>query len=331
MIRYVIKRILFMIPILIGVTFLVFILLSFTPGDPARVALGSTATDEQLQLFREQNGLNDPTIVQYFNYMKKAVTTGDLGTSYTTRQSVTSMIKVRVGNTLFLSFSSMALTIVVALFLGIAMAVRQNTFFDNFMRVVTLIFTSMPEFWLAIMMILLFTVKLRLLPSNGLFEHPGDWIMPVVALALTGITLCSRTGRSSMLEVINQDYIRTARAKGLKYNYIIRRHALKNAMLPMVTVYGRIIATCFSGSVVLETVFGINGIGRMMTYALRQKDVPTVMGGIIISACVITTVNLLTDVTYAFIDPRIKSKYTRRKNKQWAVSADEPEAVAANG
>lgn len=319
-----------MVPILIGVTLLVFFLLSFTPGDPARVALGSTATEEQLELFREQNGLNDPLIVQYFDYMKKAVT-GDLGTSYTTRQSVTSMIEVRIGNTLFLSFSSMALTIVVALFLGIAMAVRQNTFFDNFMRVFTLIFTSMPEFWLAMILIMLFSVKLGLLPSSGFFETRGDTIMPVVALALTGITLCSRTGRSSMLEVINQDYIRTARAKGLKYSYIIRRHALKNAMLPMVTVYGRIIATCFSGSVVLETVFGINGIGRMMTYALRQKDVPTVMGGIIISACIIVIVNLLTDVTYAFIDPRIKSKYTRRKTKQLAVNSDESDAAGANG
>jgi len=330
MFRYVLKRIIFMVPILIGVTLLVFFLLSFTPGDPARVALGSTATEEQLELFREQNGLNDPLIVQYFDYMKKAVT-GDLGTSYTTRQSVTSMIEVRIGNTLFLSFSSMALTIVVALFLGIAMAVRQNTFFDNFMRVFTLIFTSMPEFWLAMILIMLFSVKLGLLPSSGFFETRGDTIMPVVALALTGITLCSRTGRSSMLEVINQDYIRTARAKGLKYSYIIRRHALKNAMLPMVTVYGRIIATCFSGSVVLETVFGINGIGRMMTYALRQKDVPTVMGGIIISACIIVIVNLLTDVTYAFIDPRIKSKYTRRKNKELAVNPDEPDAAGANG
>jgi len=310
-----------MIPILIGVTLLVFFLLSFTPGDPARLVLGATATEEQLYLFREQNGLNAPLIIQYVNYMAKAVT-GDLGVSFTTRQTVNSMIAVRVGNTLFLSFTSMALTIVVAMFLGIAMAVKQNSFFDNFMRVASLIFTSMPEFWLALMMILLFAVKLKWLPSSGLFAHTGDTIMPILCLALSGITLCSRTGRSSMLEVKNQDFIRTARSKGLSNTYIIRRHALKNALLPMVSVYGRIIATCFSGSVVIETVFGINGIGRMMTYALRQKDVPAVMGSIIISACVITVVNLLTDITYAFIDPRIKSRYTRRKRKPEAVSAD---------
>jgi len=310
-----------MIPILIGVTLLVFFLLSFTPGDPARLVLGATATEEQLNLFREQHGLNAPVLVQYYNYMTKAVT-GNLGISFTTRQTVNSMIAIRVGNTLFLSFSSMALTIIVALFLGVAMAVKQNSLFDNSMRVISLIFTSMPEFWLALMMIMLFSVTLRWLPPSGLKDFKTA-IMPVLCLAFSGITLCSRTGRSSMLEVLNQDFIRTARAKGLRSNYIIRRHALKNALLPMVSVYGRIIATCFSGSVVIESVFGINGIGRMMTYALRQKDVPAVMGSIIISAGVITVVNLLTDLTYAFIDPRIKSKYTRRKSKPEAVSADE--------
>ena len=309
------------IPIMIGVTLLLFFLLSLTPGDPAKIVLGSTATEEELNLFREQNGLNDPLIMQYVNYMAKAVT-GDLGISFVTRQSVNSMIATRAPATLFLSFASMAVTIVVALFLGIAMAVKQNSFFDNFMRVLTVIFTSMPQFWLGLMMIILFTVKLRWLPSAGLFATSGDWIMPIICLAMGGITMCARTGRSSMLEVINQDYIRTARAKGLRYNYIIRRHALKNALLPMVSVYGRIIATCFSGSVVLEQVFGINGIGQMMTNALRQKDVPAIMGSIIISAFVITIVNLLTDLTYAFIDPRIKSKYVRRKTKVKAVSAN---------
>ncbi len=321
MLRYIIKRLILIIPIMIGVTLFLYLLLSLTPGDPAKIALGSTATEEQLELFREQNGLNDPLIIQYVKYMAKAVT-GDLGTSFLTRQSVNSMIATRAPTTLFLSFASMAFTIIVALFLGIAMAVKQNSFFDNFMRVVTVIFTSMPQFWLGLMMILLFTVKLKWLPSSGLFNAPGDWIMPIICLAMGGITMCARTGRSSMLEVINQDYIRTARAKGLKYNYIIRKHALKNSLLPMVSVYGRIIATCFSGSVVLEQVFGINGIGQMMTNALRQKDVPAIMGSIIISALVITIVNLLTDLTYAFIDPRIKSKYTRHKNKQKVVSAN---------
>jgi len=317
MFRYVIKRLVLIIPILIGVTFFLFMLLQLTPGDPAVIALGVGATEEQLDLFREQTGLNKPVIVQYINYMIRAVQ-GDLGTSYLTRQTVSSMIGTRVGATLFLSFSSMAFTIIVALFLGIAMAIKQNSFFDNFMRVVTTVLTSMPLFWLSIMMILLFTAWLGWLPSAGL----GTWkhsIMPIFCLACQGITMCTRTGRSSMLEVINQDYIRTAEAKGLKRHYIIRRHALKNSMLPMVSVYGRIIATCFSGSVVVESIFGISGIGRMMTDALRQKDVPAILGSIIISCVVISIVNLLTDITYAFIDPRIKSQYTHRKVKLEAV------------
>jgi peptide/nickel transport system permease protein len=303
---------------MIRVRFFVFMILSLTPGDPAVIALGSDATEEQLELFREQNGLNAPIIIQYLNYMKAAVT-GDLGTSYITRQSVSEMISVRAPTTLTLAFSSMILTVIISLPLGVIMAVKQNSVFDNIMRVITIIFTSMPQFWMALMMILLFSVTLRWLPPNG-FDSFKAAIMPIVCLAFGGITMCARTGRSSMLEVIHQDYIRTARAKGLRYKYIIRRHALKNSMLPMITVYGRIVATCFGGAVVLETVFGINGLGQMMTAAVRQKDAPAILGSIIISACIITIVNLPTDLAYAFIDPRIKSKYIRRMKEHKVVS-----------
>ena len=319
MVLYVIKRLLLIIPIMIGVTFFLFMLLSLMPGDPARTVLGSNATEEQLEMFREQNGLNDPLLVQYVSYMTKAVT-GDFGISYNTRLPVTQMISVRVGITLLLSFSSMFLTIAIAMPLGVVMAVKQNTFFDNIMRVVTTILTSMPQFWLAIMFILLFSVYLGWLPPSGI-ATPSALIMPIVCLACQGITMCARTGRSSMLEVVNQDYIRTARAKGLTKGHIIRKHALKNALLPMVSVYGRIIATCFSGSVVIESVFGINGIGQMMTNALRQKDAPAIMGSIIISCFVITIVNILTDITYAFIDPSIKSRYIGHKPKQKSAAA----------
>jgi len=321
MIRFIVQRLLLIIPILIGVTLLIFLIMSLTPGDPARIAMGSEATEDQLNFFRKETGLDQPLMVQYVNYMAKAVT-GDLGTSFITRQSVSSMIAIRVGNTLFLSFTSMFTAIIVALFLGIAMALKQNSAFDNIMRVLTIVFTSMPQFWLALMMILLFTVTLGLLPSVGLgtFEQA---IMPIICLAMGGLTACARTGRSSMLEVIGQDYIRTARAKGLTRGYIIRRHALKNALLPMVSVYGRIISSCFAGSVVIESVFGITGIGQMITNALRQKDVPAIMGCIIISACVIAIVNLATDLTYGFIDPRIKSMYVTRKRKVKEASASE--------
>ena len=320
MIRYVIKRVIMIIPIMIGVTFFLFMLLTLTPGDAALIVLGTNATEDQIQMFRDQNGLNDPALVQYVNYMVKVVT-GDLGTSFNTRQSVNYMIATRAPTTLSLSLSSMVLTIAIAMPLGVFMAVKQNSLFDNSMRVVTIVLTSMPLFWLAMMMILLFTVRLNWLPSSGVGSFKAV-LMPVICLACQGITMCARTGRSSMLEVINQDYIRTARAKGLRRGYIIRRHALQNAMLPMVSIYGRIIATCFSGSVVIEQIFGISGIGQMMLDALRQKDVPAIMGSIVISCLVISLVNLLTDVAYAFIDPRIKAKYVRRKSKLLEVSAN---------
>jgi len=306
---------------MIGVSLFLFLLLSLTPGDPALVAMGPGATEDQLEMFREQNGLNDPLVVQYFSYMISAAK-GDLGISYTTRQTVSSMIAVRAPNTLTLSGIAMSLTMIIAVILGVSMAVNQNSFYDNLMRVLTIILTSMPQFWLALMMILLFTVALGWLPSSGL-DTVSAYVMPIVCLACGGITLLARTARSSMLEVINQDYIRTARAKGLKRHYIIRRHALKNSMLPVVSVFGRIVSHIFGGSVVLETVFGINGLGQMMTSALRQKDVPAIMGSMLIAAAVVVVVNLATDVIYGFLDPRIKSKYVRRKSKPEVVTADE--------
>ena len=321
MLTYIIKRLLMIIPMLIGVTIFLFFLLAMTPGDPAEIALGGNATQEQLELFRQQNGLDRPIPIQYLNYMRGVVLRGDLGTSYFTRQSVSTMIAERVGLTLFLSLTSLALTIVVALILGVAMALRQNSVFDNTMRVATVVLTSMPQFWMALILMLLFTVSLRLLPSAGLTSAKHA-ILPLVCLTLGPITLCARTGRASMLEVINQDYIRTARAKGMPRGYIIRKHALKNSLLPMVTIYGRMMGNCFAGAVVIEMVFGINGVGKMMTDALRSKDIPAMMGSVIISACVIILTNLLTDLVYAFIDPWIKSQFVRRKYKPVIVSME---------
>ena len=324
MVSYIIKRLLMIIPMLVGVTIFLFFLLALTPGDPAEMALGGNVKQEQIEMFRQQHGLDKPLPIQYLNYMK-GVVVGNLGISFYTKQSVTTMIATRVGVTLFLTLTSLALTIIIALLLGIAMAVRQNSFFDNFMRVSTVVLMSMPQFWMALMLMLLFTVRMGWLPSTGLTSVKHA-IMPLVCLSLVPITMCARTGRASMLGVLNQDYIRTARAKGLRYQYIIRRHALKNSLLPMVTIYGRMMGNCFAGAVVIEMIFGINGVGKMMTEALRMKDVPAMMGSVIISAVVIIVVNLLTDLVYAFIDPQIKSIYLKHRRKHAAaqvVNADE--------
>lgn len=315
--KYLLKRILLIIPILIAVTIAIFFLLSLSPGDPALLVLGSNASEQDLQLFREQYGLDKSLPEQYLNYMKN-VLKGDFGTSYATKQRVMDMVGVRIGNTLTLCAGAVALIAILGIVLGVCMALKQNSIFDNIARVLVLFFSAMPQFWLGMMLILLFCVQLKLLPSSGMESFKAA-ILPVICTAMGGVTVVSRTSRSSMLEVIHQDYIRTARAKGLKQGYIVRRHALKNALLPIITVLGRYVGASFGGAVVVETVFSINGIGKMMVDALKQKDIPTIMGSVIISALLIAFVNLIVDIAYAYIDPRIKSQYAGAKKKKQKV------------
>lgn len=320
MIRYIIKRILQIIPIVLGVSILVFTMLSFAPGDPARLALGVNATQEQLFQFKEEHGLNKPVPVQYINYVKNALQ-GDLGQSYISKQEISDMIRLRLPNTLRLSLAGIALIVIVQIPLGIALAVKQNTVFDNSMRVVTLVLASMPEFWLGLMLMLLFSVQLRWLPSTG-FDTVRHMIMPVICASTYGWASGSRLTRASMLEVIRQDYIKTARAKGLDERVVIRKHALKNALMPTITSIGVEVGFCFGGSIVIEQLFGINGMGRMLVEALRQKDIPVIMGGVIVVAILIALTNLLTDLAYAVVDPRIRSLYIKpKKYRQKEVTA----------
>ncbi|RNB83591.1 ABC transporter permease [Brevibacillus nitrificans] len=318
--RYILKRLLQMIPIVIGVSVIVFLLLSLSPGDPAKMILGLNAKEEELALMREQLGLNDPIPLQYFHYMKN-VLIGDFGTSYSTKQSVIEMIAVRLPPTLILSFGSLLTILIVAIPLGIALAVKQNSPFDNIMRVVSLFFAAMPGFWIGILMIILFSVKLGWLPANG-FDKPSAMIMPIICSSIAGWAVNSRITRASMLDVIRQDYIRTARAKGLKESVVIRKHALKNALLPTITSVGMAVGGCFGGSVIMEMLFGINGMGKMMIDALRQKDIPTIMAGVIITSVIIAVANLLTDLAYSYVDPRIRSMYARRRTIRKEVAGN---------
>ncbi|GED71881.1 peptide ABC transporter permease [Brevibacillus reuszeri] len=316
--RYILKRLLQMIPIVIGVSVIVFLLLSLSPGDPAKMILGLNAKEEELSMMREQLGLNDPIPVQYFHYMKN-VLVGDFGTSYSTKQSVIEMIGVRLPPTLILSFGSLLTILIVAIPLGIALAVKQNSHFDNIMRVVSLFFAAMPGFWIGILMIILFSVRLGWLPANG-FDKPSAMIMPIICSSIAGWAVNSRITRASMLDVIRQDYIRTARAKGLKESVVIRKHALKNALLPTITSVGMAVGGCFGGSVIMEMLFGINGMGKMMIDALRQKDIPTIMAGVIITSVIIAVANLLTDLAYSYVDPRIRSMYAKRRTLRKEVA-----------
>lgn len=307
MTKYFLTRLLHVIPVLIATTLLVFALLSLSPSDPAQLILGMGAKPDQLEMMREQLGLNDPLLVRYARYMG-GVVTGDMGMSYSTNRPVAELIGARLPNTLILAFGSLLLILIVAIPLGIALAVRQNSVFDNVMRVVTLLTAAMPSFWLGLMLIIFFSVRLGWLPSSGLDSIKAA-IMPLICLSVASWTVMSRLTRASMLDVIGQDYIRTARAKGLTHGVIMRKHALRNALIPVVTSVGLLIGQVVGGAVVIEILFGINGIGKMMVDAVRQQDVPTIMGGVLISAVVIAIANLLTDLSYAVIDPRLESMY----------------------
>ncbi len=307
MTTYVLQRLLHIVPVLLATTLLVFALLSLSPSDPAQLILGMGAKPEELAMLREQLGLDDPLLVRYVNYLGGAVQ-GDFGVSYSTKRPVFEMIGVRLPNTLILAFGSLMLILLVAVPLGVALAVRQNSLFDNVMRVLTLVTAAMPGFWLGLMLILLFSVRLGWLPSSGLADVRSA-IMPLICLSVAGWTVTSRLTRASMLDVISQDYIRTARAKGLPQTVVMRKHALRNALLPVVTSVGLLIGQSVGGAVVIEILFGINGIGKMMVDAVRQQDVPTIMGGVLIAAVVIAVANLLTDLSYAVIDPRLESMF----------------------
>lgn len=324
--KYIVKRLLQVIPILLAVSVIVFLILSYSPGDPAKLILGMNATEEQLVQLRSQLGLDKPVPIQYLNYMKNLLK-GDFGTSYTTKLKVLDMIKVRLPITMTLAFGGLILIYIIGIPLGILLAVKQNSIFDNVARVLSLIMAAMPEFWLGLLLMLLFSVKLHLLPPNG-FETPLHWIMPMLCYAVAGWATRSRLARACLLDVIRQDYIRTAKAKGLSERTVIYKHALKNALLPLVTSLGMEIGLCFGGAVVIEELFGINGIGKMLLAALRQKDIPTIMAGVLITAALIALSNLMVDLIYAFIDPRIRSVYIKSNKRTKKITE---KGVVVNG
>ena len=328
MLKFIAKRLLVMIPVLIGVTFIIFSMMYITDGDPARMMLGDLATDEEVEALREEMGLNDSFFTQYFNYLGDLLH-GDLGTSYATKQPVAAVVAARLPATIKLAFLSCLFAIVVGVSIGIISAVRQYSVVDSIARVVSLLGISLPNFWLALLLMLLFSVKLGWLPASGLYG-PAYYIMPMISISAVSIATFARTTRSSMLEVIRQDYIRTARAKGQNEWVIVFRHALKNALIPIITIVGVQFATALGGAVVNEQVFAIPGLGKLMVDSIKSRDFPVVQGGVLIIAFMFSILNLLIDLLYAFVDPRIKSQYMKgNKNKKKlapAKSAEEGKA-----
>ena len=306
MLRYIIRRVLFLIPVLLGVAFCVFTLLYLTPGDPARMVLGDMATDEAIKEFRDKEGLNDPYLVQFGNYVWKAIN-GDIGRSYSSRRPVMKELLTAFPYTLKLSAFAMIIAILIGIPCGIISAIKQYSWFDTITMIFAMVGLSMPVFWLGLLLILLFSVHLRWLPSSG-FSTFKAMILPSVALAAQSISMVTRMTRSSMLEVVRADYIRTARAKGQKESVVIWVHALRNALIPVVTLCGLQFGSLLSGAILTETVFAVPGVGQLMIRAIMARDYPMVQGGVLFVAIAFSIVNLLVDLLYAYIDPRIKAE-----------------------
>ncbi len=312
MLRFILKRLLMMIPVLIGVTFVIFSIMYFTPGDAADMILGEMATPSDKQLFREQNGLTGSFATQYFNYMTKLVTKGDMGISYTTKRSVSTEILDRFPTTLKLAAFSVMVAVIIGIVMGIISATQQYSIIDNICTMLSMIGVSMPNFWQGMMLIIVFSVVLGWLPSSG-FATPAHWILPAWTIGTAASATIMRMTRSSMLEVIRQDYIRTARSKGQTERIVIWKHALKNALIPIITVVGLQFGRLLGGAVIIETVFSIPGLGKLLIDAIKANNYPMVQGGCLFIAVVMSLMNLLVDILYAFVDPRIRSQYVRKK------------------
>lgn len=319
MASYFLRRLLQSIPLLLGISVLVFLLMQMTPGGPLSVGEGgaSSATAAQLEQLRGRYGLDDPLFVQYFNWMG-GVLTGDWGNSYQTGRPVLEVIGERVPTTLLLTLTAFVLSLILALLIGVQSGVRKDSWFDHVATALTYAGLAVPGFWLALMLIFVFSYSLDWLPSSGLRDlrssHDGfaavldvarHLVLPVLSLVLVSIAGLARHVRSSVIEVLDQDYIRTARASGLPEGTVIRRHVLKNASLPVVTIAVLMLPDLFLGAVVTETIFGLPGMGRLFVESADLRDYPVLLGILMIAALLVLLANLLADLVYGRLDPRI--------------------------
>lgn len=311
MLRYIGKRLLLMIPVILGISLLVFSMMELSPGDPAQIILGMKATPEALAKLRAEMGLDQPFWIRYFKYIADALH-GDFGTSWRTGVPVIKEITARFPTTVRLALGAMVLMVAVGIPVGIISAVKQYSIIDDISLTGALLFSSMPAFWLGTMLILLFALRLSWLPAMG-NDRISGYILPWLTLAASSMATLVRMTRSSMLEVIRADYIKMARAKGASEKQVILGHALRNALMPIITVVGMNFAGLLGGTVIIEQVFTLNGLGQLAITSVRQLDVPMVMAEVLFIAVMTSVINLLVDVAYAYIDPRLKSQYVKPK------------------
>ena len=312
MTRYVIQRLLLTIPILICAAFIIFLIMDLTPGDPAMMILGPEANQEGRDRLNHELGYDRPFLERFYNYMYDLTVNFSMGKSYRSSVLVSTEVFAKTPLTVVIAFNAMLLASVIGIPLGVLSAVKQYSLLDTVPTTIALLLASVPIFWLGMMMMYVFSLKLRWFPSSGIgsLRH---FVLPMVSLGLPYASMQLRFTRSSMLETIRQDYIRTARAKGARERTVIWKHALKNALLPVITVTGINFGGLLGGAVVTETLYSLPGLGTLVINAIRMKDIPMVMGATIFLAFIFTMVMLLVDLLYAFVDPRIKAKYQSKR------------------
>lgn len=304
MLMFILRRLVQTVPVIFGVTLVVFTIMQLVPGDPAVLLAGEGATKETIESLRVQLGLNQPLYVQYIEYVS-SIFQGDFGTSLKNNQPVLDEILLRLPITLELAIFSTMITIVLGMAAGIISAVKPYSITDTVVMVIALLGISLPSFWFGLMLMYGFSVKLQIFPVAG-WDSLAHIVLPAFTLGAGGAAIVARMTRSSMLEVIRQDYIRTARAKGVKERVIVYKHALRNALIPVITVVGLQFGALLGGTVLVESIFAINGLGRMIVDSIRMRDLPMVQGGVLVASLVFVAVNLLVDILYRFFNKRIE-------------------------
>ena len=309
MAKYVLKRLAMMILVVLGISFIVFLIMNLTPGNAAHMILGQSANPEQVAKLEAELGLDQPFFARYLNFILGALH-GDFGQSYQTRLPVFDEILSRFPTTLRLATLAMMLATLIGVPVGVFSAIRQYSIVDNVSMITAMLFASLPSFVMGLLLQLAFALKLKWFPATGA-DTLKSFILPAITLSTGTMATLTRMTRSTMLEVIRADYVRTARAKGVTERQIVLRHCLRNALLPIVTVIGVDFGTVLGGSVVIESVFALGGLGTLLISSIRMKDTPVVMAAVMFITVTYSLVNLAVDLIYAFIDPRVKSQYTK--------------------
>lgn len=308
MIRYMVKRILSIIPVILCVTFLIFFLQYLAPGDPAALQLGTTASEEEKYEWREAYNLNDPLLVQYGKFLKNVITKGDFGKSYRTGQSVTTEILNRWPTTFLLAILTQLVAATIGIIAGTYAALNRNTWKDGFVRFLSMIGAAMPSFWFALLLILWFAVERHWFPVSGWYG-PSYWVLPAISTGVLGAAGYMRNVRAAVLDNVKQDFVRTARAKGQKESKVIIHHIMGNALVPIITCAGLQFGMALGGTMIIEQIFSVPGLGRYMVEAINNRDFPQLRAAIILTAISVSVINLLIDLLYAAVDPRIKATF----------------------